>query len=168
MRFCSRCGFLMEGVMHLLANSGILPFVEAGERKISKKRKGVMQGVIVFLAGILLVPVFGVMAGFSDGRISDVFGFFAALTAVVCFIGGLLRILFAAIFEEGAPPQPYVSAPSYMPPAMPPAPARVAALPPPAVNTQPWRQRPETAEIVPPTSVPDHTTKLLEKSEEKS
>jgi hypothetical protein len=158
----------MEGVMHLLANSGILPHVESGESKISKKKKGVMQGVIVFLAGILLVPVFGLMAGFSDGRISDVFGFFAALTAVICFIGGLLRILFAAIFEEGAKPRPYMSAPPYMPPAMPPAPARVSALPPPAVNTQPWRQRPETAEIVPPTSVPDHTTKLLEKSEENS
>lgn len=165
MRFCSRCGFSMEGVMHLLANGGMWPQADSGERKVSRKRKGVMQGVIVFLAGILLVPIFGVMSGFSDGRISDVFGFFAALTAVICFIGGLLRILFAAIFEEGAPPRPYISAPSYLPPAMPPAPARVSALPPPAVNTQPWRQRPETAEIVPPTSVPDHTTRLLEKSE---
>ena len=168
MRFCSRCGFLMEGVMHLLANSGVLPHVESGEPTISKKRKGVMQGVIIFLAGILIVPLFGVMSAFSDGRISEVFAFFAAMSAVICFVGGLLRTLFAAIFEEGAKPRPYLTAPSYMPPAAPPAPARVAALPPPAVNTQPWRPRPETAEIVPPTSVPDHTTKLLEKSEEKS
>ena len=154
--------------MHLLANGGIWPQVQSGEQKISRKRKGVMQGVIVFLAGALLVPAFGVMSGFSDGRISDVFAFFAALTAVICFIGGILRVLFAAIFEEGAKPQPYMAAPSYMPPAVPPAPARVSALPPAAVNTNPWRQRPETAEIVPPTSVPDHTTKLLEKSEENS
>jgi len=158
----------MEGVMHLLANGGIWPQGEAGEQKVSKKRKGVMQGVIIFLAGILLCSVFGVMAGFSDGRIAEVFAFFTAMTAVVCFIGGPLRMLFAALFEEGAKRQPYMSAPSYMPPAVPPAPARVSALPPPAVNTQPWRQRPETAEIVPPTSVPDHTTRLLEKSEEKS
>jgi hypothetical protein len=154
--------------MHLLANSGILPYVEPGETKISKKRKGVMQGVIIFLAGILIVPLFGVMSAFSDGRISEVFAFFAAMSAIICFVGGLLRTLFAAIFEEGAPPRPYIPAHSYMPPAVPPAPARVAALPPPAVNTQPWRQRPQTAEIVPPTSVPDHTTKLLEKSEENS
>jgi len=154
--------------MHLLANSGMLPHVEPGEKKISKKRKGVMQGVIIFLAGVLLVPLFGVMSEFSDGRISEVFQFFAAMTAIVCFIGGILRTLFAAIFEEGAPKRQYISSPSYVPPAVPPAPARVSALPPPAVNTQPWRQRPETAEIVPPTSVPDHTTKLLEKSEENS
>ena len=157
----------MEGVMHLLANSGLLPHIESGEPKVSKKRKGVMQGVIIFLAGVLLVPLFGVMSGFSDGRISEVFAFFAAMTAVVCFIGGILRTLFAAIFEEGAPsPRPYISAPSYMPPAAAPAPARVSALPPPAVNTQPWRPRSDTAEIVPPTSVPEHTTKLLEKSDE--
>ena len=158
----------MEGVMYLLGNSGMLPQVESGEPKVSKKRKGVMQGVIIFLAGILIVPLFGVMSGFSEGRISEVFQFFTAMTAVVCFIGGILRTLFAAIFEEGAPQRPYISTPSYTPPAMPPAPARVSALPPPAVNTQPWRQRPQTAEIVPPTSVPDHTTKLLEKSEENS
>lgn len=164
MRFCSRCGFSMEGVMHLLAHGGMLPHFDAGEKKISKRRKGVMQGVIVLLAGVLLVPIFGVMAGFAPGRISDVFGFFAALTAVICFIGGPLRMLFAAIFEEPARSQPYISSPSYMPPAVPPPQVRVSALPPPAVNTQPWRPRSDTAEIIPPTSVPDHTTKLLEKS----
>lgn len=165
MRYCSRCGFSMEGVLHLLAHGGMLPRYDSGENKISKRRKGVMQGVIVLLAGVLLVPIFGVMAGFAPGRISDIFGFFAAITAVLCFIGGPLRMLFASVFEEGSKPQPYISAPSYMPPAMPPQPqARVSALPPPAVNTQGWR-RSDTAEIVPPTSVPDHTTKLLEKSD---
>jgi hypothetical protein len=127
-----------------------------------------MQGFLVVLAGILLTSIFGVMSAFAPGRISDVFGFFAALTAVICFIGGPLRILFAAIFEEGAKRQPYISAPSYMPPAMPPPlQARVSALPPPAVNTNPWRARADTAEIIPPTSVPDHTTKLLERDSEK-
>ena len=155
----------MEGVLHLLAHGGMLPRYDSGEKKISKRRKGVMQGVIVLLAGVLLVPVFGVMSSFASGRISDVFAFFAALTAVICFIGGPLRMLFASIFEEGAPRQPYIPAMSYTPPAMPPPPqARVSALPPPAVNTHAWR-RSDTAEIVPPTSVPDHTTKLLEKSD---
>jgi hypothetical protein len=41
-------------------------------------------------------------------------------------------------------------------------------LPPPAVNTQPGVNVRLNREIVPPTSVPDHTTKLLEKSEENS
>ena len=73
-------------------------------------------------------------------------------------------MLFAALFEEGAKLQ-YVPGSTYIPPVLPPQPARVSALPPAAVNTQSWR-RPQTAEIMQPrTSVTDHTTKLLEKSE---
>lgn len=158
----------MEGVMHLLGHNGLLPHypTELGETTISARRKGVKQGVILMLLGALFVPMFGVMSGFSAGRISDVFAFFAAITAIICFLGGPLRMLFAAIFEEAAKPKSYMPAVSYIPPAMPPPPqARVSALPPPAVSTQPWRARPDTAEIVPPTSVPDHTTKLLEKNE---
>jgi hypothetical protein len=154
--------------MHLLGHGGMLPHypTDPGDTTISPRRKGVKQGVILMLLGVLFVPIFGVMAGFAPGRISDVFGFFAAITAVICFIGGPLRMLFAGIFEEGARPKSYLPAVSYIPPAMPPPPqARVSALPPPSVSTQPWRARPDTAEIVPPTSVPDHTTKLLEKTE---
>ena len=158
----------MEGVMHLLGHGGMLPHypTDPGDTTISPRRKGVKQGVIMMLLGVLFVPIFGVMAGFSPGRVSEVFAFFAAITAIICFIGGPLRMLFAGIFEEGAKPKSYMPAVSYIPPAMPPPPqARVSALPPPSVSTQPWRARPDTAEIVPPTSVPDHTTKLLEKTE---
>ena len=158
----------MEGVMQLLGHGGMLPHypTDPGDTTISPRRKGVKQGVILMLLGVLFVPIFGVMAGFAPGRISDVFGFFAAITAIICFIGGPLRMLFAGIFEEGAKPKSYMPAVSYIPPAMPPPPqARVSALLPPSVSTQPWRARPDTAEIVPPTSVPDHTTKLLEKNE---
>jgi hypothetical protein len=166
MRFCSRCGFSMDGVMHLLAHNGLLPSYPAstGEKAGSARRKGVKQGATLMLIGAILVPIFGVMAGFAPGRLENVFAFFAALSAIICFVGGPLRMLFAALFEEGAKPQ-YVPGSSYMPPVLP-QPARVSALPPPAVNTQPWRSRSQTAEIMqPPTSVTDHTTKLLEKSE---
>lgn len=158
----------MEGVMHLLGHGGMLPHypTDPGDTTISPRRKGVKQGVILMLLGVLFVPIFGVMAGFSPGRVSEIFAFFAAITAIICFIGGPLRMLFAGIFEEGAKPKSYMPAVSYIPPAMPPPPqARVSALPPPSVSTQPWRARPDTAEIMPPTSVPDHTTKLLEKNE---
>lgn len=156
--------------MHLLGHGGMLPHYQTdpGDTTISPRKKGVKQGALLMLLGVLFVPIFGVMSGFSGGRLEAVFAFFAALTAVICFIGGPLRMLFAALFEEGAQRRPYLPAPSYMPPVMPAAPppqARISAMPPPAVGTQPWRARPDTAEIVPPTSVPDHTTKLLEKTE---
>jgi hypothetical protein len=160
----------MDGVMHLLAHSGMLPSypTNTGEKTISPRRKGVKQGALLILIGALLVPVLGVTSAFSPPPVENVFAFFAVLSALICFVGGPLRMLFAAIFEEGAKPQ-YVPGSTYVPPpVLPIQPARVSALPPPVANiTQPWRARPQTAEILEPPSVTDHTTKLLEKTEEK-
>lgn len=158
----------MDGVMHLLAHGGMLPQYPSmpEDKTISPRRRGVKQGALLMLLGLLLVPVFGVMAGFAPGRLQDVFGFFAALTAVICFLGGPLRMIFAAIFEDGAKKPQYIPATSYAPPVIPPPQARVSALPPPAVSsTQPWRSRPDTAEIIQPPSVTDNTTRLLDKSD---
>jgi hypothetical protein len=155
----------MEGVMHLLANGGILPVYQppAGDKTISPRRKGVKQGVLLMLIGAILVPVLGVMSGFAPNRLDNVFAFFAAISALICFLGGPLRMLFAAIFEEAAPPKyQFTPTPNYTP--APIAQAHVAALPPPTMNpVPPWRQRPNTAEIIAPPSVTDSTTKLLDK-----
>jgi hypothetical protein len=157
----------MEGVMHILAHGGMLPqyIPPAGEKTISPRRKGVKQGVLLMLIGAILVPILGVMSAFAPGRLEDVFAFFAAMTAIVCFLGGPLRMLFAAIFEEAAPKPQYPMAPAYSAHALPP-PARITALPPPAVNpASQWRDRPQTAEISPPASVTDSTTQLLDKGQ---
>ena len=150
----------------LLANGGMLPHYlpPEGEQKVSPRKKGVKQGALILLLGVVLVPAFGVLYGWTD---INLFGFFAALAAVLCFIGGPLRMLFAALFEEGAPTRPFMAPTSYAPPAIPPPPtARVSALPPASVNpASQWRPRPQTAEIMQPTSVTDHTTRLLDKSE---
>jgi hypothetical protein len=155
----------MEGTMHLLANGGMLPVFQqpAGEKTISPRRKGVKQGAGLMLIGAIIVPIFGVMAGFAPGRLENLFAFFAALSAVICFLGGPLRMLFAAIFEEAAPPAHFSPQMNYKVPAAVP-PAHVSALPPPAVNpASQWRQRPDTGEIQPPASVTDSTTKLLDR-----
>ena len=169
MRFCSRCGFSMEGTMQLLAHGGMLPVYQppAGEKTISPRRKGVKQGALLMLIGVLLVPILGIMANFAPGRLENVFAFFCAISAIICFLGGPLRMLFAAIFEEGAPTPRYATHTSY-PPAIPQA--RVSALPPPPAAANPanqWRQRPQTAEINPPASVTDSTTQLLNREPRK-
>src|SRR5437588_9808777 len=78
MRFCSRCGFALEGVMHLLAHGGMLPRYQptAGETKISPRRRGVKQGGLLMLIGAIVVPIFGVMSGFAPGRLDSLFAFF--------------------------------------------------------------------------------------------
>jgi hypothetical protein len=157
--------------MHLLAHGGMLPRYQApeGERAISQRRKGVKQGASLMLIGAILVPILGVMSGFAPGRLENVFAFFAALSAIICFVGGPLRMLYAAIFEEGAAAPRFVPMSGYAPPTItvpPVGPARVTALPPKSVNTAgSWSTHPQTAEIVQPSSVTDSTTRLLEKPE---
>ena len=171
MRFCSRCGFAMEGTMHVLAHGGMLPAYQGppGEKTISARRRGVKQGSLLMLIGVLLVPILGIMSGFAPGRLDNVFAFFAAVSAVICFVGGPLRMLYAAIFEEGAPPTHFTPQLNYKVPAQAIPQARVSALPPaPAMNpASQWRQRPQTAELSPPASVTDSTTQLLDREPRK-
>lgn len=157
--------------MHLLKHGGMLPQYQlpSGEKAISPRRKGVKQGASLMLIGAILVPIFGVMAGFAPGRLDNVFAFFAALSAIICFLGGPLRMLYAAIFEEAAPASHLLPSSAYAPPtiSVPPiGPARVTALPPAGVRAAPpWPPRPHTSEITQPPSVTDSTTRLLEKPE---
>ena len=169
MRFCSRCGFLLEGALVLLSHGGMIPQYPASsdEKKISARRKGVKQGVLLMLIGAVLVPLLGVFVSYAPGRIEVVFEFFTALAAIICFVGGPLRMLYAALFEEGAPSRSFPPPVSYAPPVItaPPNP-RLSALPPPAANpTVGWRANPQTAEISQPPSVTDNTTRLLERTE---
>src|ERR1700687_4855388 len=85
LRFCSRCGFPLEGAMHLLAHGGMLPMYQPieGEQKISPRKKGVKQGVLLFLIGVLLVPILAVFTSFAPGRLADMFEFFLVLSAIL-------------------------------------------------------------------------------------
>ena len=171
MRFCSRCGFPMEGAMYLLAHGGMLPHYQPaqGEKEISPRRRGVKQGALLMLIGAVLVPLLGVFMSFAPGRLEIMFQFFTALAAILCFVGGPLRMLYAALFEEGARTLPLMAPSSYAPPSIPaPAnmPARLSPLPAAAVSPASfWRARPQTGEILQPPSVTDSTTRLLERPE---
>src|SRR5206468_2780017 len=144
--------FPMEGTMQLLAHGGMLPVVQPpGEKVRSPRAKGVMQGAGLFLLGILIVPILAIMANFAPPRLENVFAFFAAVSAIICFVGGPLRMLFAAIFEQGAPKYAPLAHASFAPSAIPPA--HVSALPPPAVNPASQWRRPDTGELQPRASV---------------
>ena len=166
-RFCSRCGFPMDGVIQLLGSGGILPAYRASDEPVqtSARRKGVKQGGVLLLSGIVLVPILAMFASYADSRFLEIL---AALAAIICFVGGPMRMLFAGLFEEGAPkPVQHYSAPipmhvpqQFAPhaqgPALPPAPARSPGA---------WRRRPNTAELANPPSVTENTTRLLEKED---
>lgn len=163
-RFCSRCGFPLEGTIQLLANGGQLPIHQSapvpGER--SPKFKGVRQGGLMFLSGAVVVPVLGALNSFISFDITML----VVLAALILFVGGVMRMFFAALFEEGTK---YPMIPGhYAPPPGNPAQlgnqVRAGALPPPTTPPTPsWRPRAVTGELVRPPSVTEHTTRLLNK-----
>ena len=79
---------------------------------MSARRKGVRQGAALFLAGAVLVPMLGVINGFTHGP--NLLDILVPLAAIIFFLGGLMRMLFAALFEEGAP-KPHFVTTSYAP-----------------------------------------------------
>lgn len=174
LRFCSRCGFPMSGVGELVASGGVIPQSQppTDAPKISPRRKGVQQGVALIFLAVVLTPLFAVLNNYLNFP-----EIFAALTAIIGFIGGPLRILYAAIFEEGAQRIVYVNShqqqpgfPVYHSPPPPPRAMgdinRGNALPPQqSVPVSNWRRRPDTAELAQPPSVTENTTKLLDKRE---
>jgi hypothetical protein len=166
MRFCSRCGFPLGGVAHLLAQDGVFDSGndDSQEQGMSPRQRGVRQGVLMMLIGVVLVPVLAILNSFIYGP--NILDLLVPISAVVCFAGGLMRILYALIFEQGMTGQKQDS-PTYVPPA---SPARLGtamhgqALPPmqsiPIPDFVP--NRANTVELVPPPSITENTTKLLD------
>jgi hypothetical protein len=170
-RFCSKCGFPLDGVIQLLENRGMMPAYHAvdGAKEISPRRRGVRQGGILLLTGALVVPILGVLDSFAGN--SSLLDIFVAIAAILCFLGGPLRMIYAALFEEGAPIRQAGSA-SYLSPSTPQQSGvrgrGAEALPPaPANPATGWRSRPNTAELVRPPSVTENTTRLLDKDKPK-
>ncbi len=178
MRFCPRCGFPLHGVLTLLQNSGQLPaLAQAAPSSVpSPRQRGVRQGVLLFGAGMLLTPILAILSTLT-GMPDEI----VAMVSVICFLGGLLRMLYAALFEEGRPKNyvPQMTGASslpvagYTPPGQPlfgNTPSAVSALPPSSVTpvaANYWRGASDTQEIIAP-SVTEHTTRMLHQTDERS
>lgn len=82
-RYCSRCGFLLETVAAVLSARGMAPpYIQPGGQALSPRSKGVRQGALMMLSTFLVVPILGIIiVGILDGP-----GEFVGLAAVTCFI----------------------------------------------------------------------------------
>lgn len=161
-RFCSRCGFRLDGVKDLLANDGVPasgPDEPQAQVAPSPKRKGVNQGIMMMMLGSIIVPILGILASHTPNPNAQML---TALAAVIFFVGGVMRILYAAFFEQGASAGQKVYVPE-TPPELKAAP-RAKALPPQqSIPVSDFaRRRTSTAELVPPPSVTENTTRLLD------
>lgn len=165
-RFCSRCGLLMSGMQEIIGNGGVLQVYDNTPKTPSARKRGLKQGGAMILLGAFVVPMLGVLSNIFMYS-TDVVG----LAAIIFFLGGFLRLIYAAIFESGNPNDKTLeenvvaTAQKLMNKKK-----NVAELPPqqsiPVNNYVPptqgsWR---ETNDLT-PTSVTDSTTKLLTKEE---
>lgn len=165
-RFCSRCGFPLDGVGEVLGNGGVLPlrYVHPVSKKLSPRGKGVRQGALLMLSTLLIVPLMAVSSIFFSlpGE------FLVPFTAILLFVGGLLRILYALLMEDAVAPLNQIQERPLDPQQFQmrgPTPNRLtgaAAEPIPA-----WRPSPNTGEIYQPPSITENTTRLLDKDDRK-
>jgi zinc-ribbon domain len=163
-RFCSRCGFQLEVVKELLVTDGappLWPEAETDRSHRSPRNRGIRQGVMLMLLTALIVPVTALLS-----KVGLLPREFVALAAIICAVGGFMRLVYALMFEESArnKKRPAPAAPA--PPQQLRAGAAARSLPP--QQSRPESdfykgRRTETAEIAqPPPSVTENTTKLLE------
>ena len=167
-RFCSRCGFLMAGVGALVANDGNSALTATPPAKVdSPRRKGIKQGLFIFLLTFLVVPIVSILTIWVRAE-----PFAVAIAAILLFVGGLLRMIYAWMFESSAPTGKEFEQSAYN------APQNILsgsqnqnALPPqssiPAASYMPpkhgiWR---DTNDLEEPTSVTDATTRHLQKEQ---
>lgn len=163
-RFCSRCGFPLETVSTILATGGTWParLSQTDFTQLSDRSKGVRQGALIMLSTILLVPLVTIIGVVILG----IPGVIIPLTAITCFVGGLLRILYALLMEDPNRPMRLAQPVAFAPPTPQfDRPARQSALPSPPATTSSWRPNPTTAEIYQPPSVTENTTRLLDKED---
>ncbi|MCA1613557.1 MAG: zinc ribbon domain-containing protein [Acidobacteria bacterium] len=161
-RYCSRCGFALSGVTQLLAHDGAWPqhlLPGAAVQVHSPRRKGAMQGGKLMLVGAFLVPVLVLIVTIIG---SEAYEF--VLAGVLILIVGIVRLLYALLFEDAHPAAAPAPLPAHAsaPPQFDPAPPR-AALPQQQASPAPvsFRTR-ETGELAGPPSVTENTTRLLD------
>jgi hypothetical protein len=166
-RFCSRCGFPLSGVSALLAADGIVPYqAAAATQAMSPRRKGMRQGGKLMFFGVIVSALLGILVGATDGP-----GELVAISLLI-FVAGFFRMLYALLFEDKSPatqqPAPTTTYAQHAAGAQFSPGVRGAALPPgefiPARAS--FAPRQDTAEIAPPPSVTDHTTRLLRDEDE--
>jgi hypothetical protein len=160
-RFCSRCGLPLGVTASLLANDGTLPthlFAQttAGDA-VSPRRRGARHGGALLLVGVFLVPILAIMHAITGFHTEYI------LIGVLIALVGLLRLLYALIFESSKPAPQTFAPQAYAQPTPLDQSAQRGALP--RGEFHPAQgyfvPRTETAEIAPPPSVTDHTTRLL-------
>lgn len=166
-RFCSGCGFPLTGVAEVIAKGGasLQTFSNNKPKKDSPRKRGIKQGAMILLIGcFLVVPITAIMMAFMGLPV-----FFVPLAAILSFMGGILRIVYAFMFESNEQVFELEDGnQSFSNPNILNQPSSQNALPPQSSFPVSDYQMPQAgswrdSEELQPTSVIEDTTKLLNK-----
>jgi len=166
-RFCRNCGFRLDGVGQLLSRNGapdgfVHPAPITAVQPPSPRKKGIRRGGKLLFGAIAFFPLFFGLCFAVHGPGPLIFPTFV-------FFAGLMRMLYARIFEDDVPE--YASSATGFQPiiqqvAAPPQP--VSFLPggyqPPLA--QPHANVPTTGNLVAPPSIVEPTTSLLNRPQQ--
>ena len=172
-QFCQQCGLALEGVKRLLEGGGVeaeTVVVKKGKaRSLSPRRKGYRLGFKLVLLALIILPFYPLVEGLLESLIPSVensrldelplelFG-----TALfVLFVGGLLRMLYARMFESvEAAAESEVE--GELKPSMFSAFSQRALPPSQSIPIEDFNaRRVNTADLAKPRSVTEHTTRGL-------
>jgi hypothetical protein len=107
LRFCSRCGLPLAALTQIvLANGETKKKTEAAPRQ-----KGIRQGVILISLSVILIPAYILLAALFpandrlvESAVSDTpFEKISQALLITLFMLGLARLLYARLFQSGAP-----------------------------------------------------------------
>lgn len=157
MRFCSRCGLALSGLMEWLASGGAPAKTEskATVSPDSPRRKNMRRAAKMMFFSIALSPVFLIISIVEDKGEPLIF-------PLLLFLASLAWMLYARLFSDHNSP---VSLPAAAAQTTALGSAQVRSALPPATNIpmpDMRRQQVRTNELAQPASVTENTTRLLD------
>jgi len=163
-RFCSRCGFPLQGVTLLMDNDGLIPRLENDPDQKGRPSRGKMISESVYLTLIAWAVALVATTFFDSSGPREGIAKGAALIFLLVGLIGLLRFIYAFLFVKdtaSALAERVTTSRSLASPALK-EPERAALPPQKTVPASDYPRRSNTKEMVPRPSVTENTTRLLE------
>lgn len=90
----------MDGMSEIIDHGGLPEAIleKRDPNAISPRRRGLKQGGLLFLSGFVIVPVLGIFTAMFNGE-----GFLVGLAAILTFLAGFIRMIYALVFQSGIP-----------------------------------------------------------------
>ena len=150
-RFCSRCGLPLNVIAEVTANQG-MPTGSPGPTSYTPTRpRGLRIGTIIMLVALVLTPLFFCLSIAADGPAP-------LLVPLTVFLTGLCFVLYSRAFKDDLP----VQYKTHQHRAMNPKNPSLLVLPDRSTITSSGPRKVNTADMVEPSSVTDHTTQFFD------